>query len=62
MSERYNFPSLGNTQGGLNPSLTLEVVDESFQLRHFRPVRKRSDGSYTVWQVLKELPAPAIKE
>lgn len=183
VSQRYAFPTLGNTQGGLNPSLTLEVVDESFQLRHsgvdysfmvnvgdvpleklddslkavpsttrefflnyqppkqlaalqvdrrlfitgkdqnwqqnqvilasaraklhhtylvrslqfqlpeiilnsqidnlekttyidqlkqvrssdliiaFRPVRKRSDGSYTVlWRVLKELPAPAIKE
>ncbi|HEY9799039.1 MAG TPA: hypothetical protein V6D25_01670 [Leptolyngbyaceae cyanobacterium] len=34
VSDRYNFPNLGNTQGGLNPSLTLEVVDESFQLRH----------------------------
>ncbi len=34
VSDRYAFPKLGNTQGGLNPSLTLEVVDESFQLRH----------------------------
>jgi hypothetical protein len=34
VSERYAFPTLGNTQGGLNPSLTLELVDENFQLRH----------------------------
>ncbi|MBD2500707.1 hypothetical protein [Anabaena azotica] len=34
VSDRYNFPNLGNTQGGLNPSLTLELVDENFQLRH----------------------------
>ncbi|BCL35637.1 hypothetical protein [Nostoc sp. MS1] len=34
VSERYAFPRLGNTQAGLNPSLTLEIVDEKFQLRH----------------------------
>ncbi|BAT51870.1 unknown protein [Nostoc sp. NIES-3756] len=34
VSQRYAFPTLGNTQGGLNPSLTLELVDENFQLRH----------------------------
>ncbi|MBD2253002.1 hypothetical protein [Nostoc parmelioides] len=34
VSERYFFPSLGNTQGGLNPSLTLQVVEEKFQFQH----------------------------
>jgi len=28
----------------------------------FRPVRRRSDGSYTIlWRVLNELPSPQIQ-
>ncbi|MBW4560236.1 MAG: hypothetical protein KME32_03605 [Mojavia pulchra JT2-VF2] len=34
VSERYPFPSLGNTKGGFTPSLTLQMVGERFQLEH----------------------------
>jgi len=41
----------------------LKQVRSSDMIIAFRPVRKRSDGSYTViWRVLKELPAPQIRE
>ncbi|MBD2344534.1 hypothetical protein [Anabaena subtropica] len=34
VSDRYSFPTLDNTQGELNPSLTLHLVDDRFQLQH----------------------------
>ncbi|QLE55209.1 hypothetical protein [Nostoc sp. TCL26-01] len=33
VSERYPFPALGNTQGGFNPSLALQVVGDRFKLQ-----------------------------
>jgi hypothetical protein len=41
----------------------LQQIPSSDIIIAFRPVRQRSDGSYTVlWRVLQQLPAPAIKQ
>ncbi|MBW4645038.1 MAG: hypothetical protein KME23_18960 [Goleter apudmare HA4340-LM2] len=34
VSERYPFPSLGETQGGFTPSLALHLVGDRFSLQH----------------------------
>lgn len=34
VSERYPFPSLGETKGGFSPSLALQMVGDNFQLIH----------------------------
>ena len=44
-------------------SAQLQNIPSSDMILAFRPVRQRSDGSYTVlWRVLNEFPAPQIKE
>lgn len=41
----------------------LQQMHSSDIILAFRPVRRRSDGSYTVlWRVLKQLPAPQIED
>ncbi|HYW19575.1 MAG TPA: hypothetical protein VE956_09725 [Nodularia sp. (in: cyanobacteria)] len=61
-SLQFQLPNIMFNGQPISPD-QLQQIPSSDMILAFRPVRRRSDGSYTVlWRVLNQLPAPQIEK